>query len=584
MAKMIPSELDRSATSSSECRIFDLLQHDPATEKWIILHSLGLVKRGKKPFGEIDFVVMIPDGGLICLEIKGGRVFSKDGIWLTQDRNSKTHRLNRSPFMQAREGMFELKNTIRYKFGVNSSEAQSFFAYGVIFPDVRCPPVTPEFERSDVIDFQDLRLPISKTIKRVLDSQASRMGYKKTLKTTAAKNLKDFLRPDFDLVVAKSNRIKVTEEELVRLTTDQYTRLNELEENPRCFFEGAAGTGKTLLAIEYSRRQVLKKKKVLLLCYNRLLGFWLEESICGNSALAITVGSFHSILRNRIMTSSIAYEYREAERNAEGDEFFRTVMPLYGLLSIEEHRESYDVLVVDEAQDLVDDEVLDILDRWVSGGLAGGNWAFFGDFTHQAIYKGSEQGKSKIGARCDHFVKAKLIHNCRNTRRIAEETSYLSGFNKMPYKIIGGEGLPVEYHYWTTEENQIDKLEGIVKRLLAEGIEPGDIVVLGPRKLENSFLKNSESIGGLGVVELSRNIASNLSTKTILYSTIHSYKGLESPVIILVDINYVAQEDPQALLYVGMSRARSLLCLLLNKKARDFVQSRIKKAMSRKLN
>ena len=68
---------------------------------------MGLAKRPKGPYGEIDFVVLIPSGVVVCLEVKGGRVSCKDGIWRTVDRCGTTE-LKKSPFMQAREGMFAL--------------------------------------------------------------------------------------------------------------------------------------------------------------------------------------------------------------------------------------------------------------------------------------------------------------------------------------------------------------------------------------------------------------------------------------------------------------------------------------------
>ena len=39
-------------------------------------------------------------------------------------------------------------------------------------------------------------------------------------------------------------------ENLLRLTAEQFDRLDELEENDRCLLTGAAGTGKTMLAME----------------------------------------------------------------------------------------------------------------------------------------------------------------------------------------------------------------------------------------------------------------------------------------------------------------------------------------------
>ena len=56
-------------------------------------------------------------------------------------------------------------------------------------------------------------------------------------------------------MAAMSVRIERAEEKLLRLTEEQYDRLEELEDNPRCLFEGAAGTGKTLLAVEFARRR-----------------------------------------------------------------------------------------------------------------------------------------------------------------------------------------------------------------------------------------------------------------------------------------------------------------------------------------
>src|SRR2546423_12101455 len=63
--------------------------------------------------------------------------------------------------------------------------------------------------------------------------------------------------------------------------------------NPRVIFEGPAGTGKTLLAIESARRAAGDGKRTLLVCFNRLLGQWLRhetESLGGG----VTAGTLHS--------------------------------------------------------------------------------------------------------------------------------------------------------------------------------------------------------------------------------------------------------------------------------------------------
>ncbi len=164
MAKIIPAQIDDNVVSSAERKVFQLLDTDPDTIGWIVLHSIGLARRPTGPYGEIDFVVIIPGEGILCLEVKGGRVSCESGIWLTKDRHGHISKLKKSPFMQARESMYALRKSIVDHFGNGSPEASCPIGFAVVFPDVICLPETPEFERTDVIDTDDMRRPISESI------------------------------------------------------------------------------------------------------------------------------------------------------------------------------------------------------------------------------------------------------------------------------------------------------------------------------------------------------------------------------------------------------------------------------------
>ncbi len=584
MAKMIPPSIDSSTPSSAERRIFNLLKNDPDTDGWTVLHSLGLAHRQGKPYGEIDFVVIVPDKGVLCLEVKGGRISCRDGLWFTLDRFHQKFELKKSPFLQAREGMFALRDAINREFGKSSDEGQCPCVYGVVFSDVICPPVTPEFERADVIDSDDLRMPISVSITRIFQNQLKSNTLRKPLSSTL-RIIRTYFRPDFDLVMTRSTMIRRTEEEIFRLTSEQYRRLDELEENPRCFFEGAAGTGKTLLACEFARRSALKGDNVLFLCYNRTLGGWLKtrmtEIIPGRS---IRVGSFFQVLRTAILESYYSPEYKKAEISAENNGNFSDNILLFGLMALENIESPYDAVVVDEAQDLIGENSLDIIDLWLKGGLAGGRWAFFGDFSRQHIYGDSSSTKQIIEDRKISFVRARLSTNCRNTKQIATETAYISGFDDLPYHVTGKEGLPVQYHYWKSLDMQAIRLEEVIQKLLNEGVAPGDIVILGMKRLENSVLYDRKYICGLRILDTSRKNDVKIPGNTLVYSTVHSFKGMESPVVLLIDVNFADHEEPQALLYVGMSRARSLLCVFFDEKVRKYVQQKVQMAITRELN
>lgn len=574
---MIPAYIVNDKTSSAERKIFDLLKKDPDAKGWTVLHSLELARRGKrKPYGEIDFVVIVPREGIVCLEIKGGGISCEDGQWRTTDRHGEESVLKKSPFAQSKDSMYALRDSIRERFGEGSRESRCPVGRMVVFPDADCPPLTPEFERCEVIDSSDLRnRKMSSSVMNVVRRRLREfqpIREKPVPAPSEAKKISEFLRPDFERVQAKGPWLEETEQELLRLTQEQYEIIDQLEDNPRCLFEGAAGTGKTLLALQFSRRADLNEEKVLLVCYNQLLSQRFREWTKGTD---ITAGTFHGIVENLVAGSKYNEEFRERKRELENDrkELFNEVYPLYGQMALEELGPQFDLLVMDEAQDLCRKEMLDVLSDAIRGGLSGGRWAVFGDFSRQNIYDYGEK-EDLIGALrsyCPHPTRNKLTRNCRNTRHIAEETYLLSGFESPPSRFGKQQGPPVEYGYWKSPEDLVNLLERKIKGLLKERISVEDIVVLSPRRLQSSALADVKRISGFPLEDGSRNLDIMRKKKIVKFSTIHSFKGLESPVIIVVDIEEVGGNRPQSLLYVSMSRAKSLLVLMVNEQVRDSI-------------
>ena len=136
MAKMIPPYCDDDAPGS-EKRVFRYLREDPDTTEWTVLHSLGLARRQRSPYGEIDFVAIIPREGIVCLEVKGGRVSCRDGVWRTVDGREHAHELLKSPFRQVQQAMFALRDSIRTHFRPHSPETQCPIGCAVVLPDVQ---------------------------------------------------------------------------------------------------------------------------------------------------------------------------------------------------------------------------------------------------------------------------------------------------------------------------------------------------------------------------------------------------------------------------------------------------------------
>ncbi len=596
MAKMIPSRIDEGAPSS-ERRVFDLLRKDPDTNGWVALHSLGLARRGEGlPYGEIDFVVMVPGKGIVCLEVKGGDVSCQDGVWRTRNHRGETNRLAKSPFMQARDASIALRKSIRDNFG-NAPESECPVGYSVVFPDVACPPITPEFERCEVIDHHDLRVSISRSIMRYMREGIPKFPNAETkgrqLTSARVKRIREFLRPDFDRIVAKSVRMGRSEENLISLTEEQYVRLDEMEDNPRCLFRGAAGTGKTMLAAEFARRAANDGAKTLLVCYNYLLARWFQDETEGTS---VTAGTWYEVARGFILESSLAEDFLEEEgaafargsSNGEVSKLFDERYPLYIGLALDEYMDEnrsspFDMLVIDEAQDIIASrDKLDFLDRVVQGGLASGRWAVFGDFTPRQALFGAPTDPAKILEEySEHFTRANLTLNCRNTRRIAEMTASVAGIEDARLRKGRETGDPVKCRYWRNPAALARSLTDAVEGLVRDGAAVEDIVVLAPRRLQNTALAGVERIAGFPLVDITDRNAPDTSG-AVKFSTIQAFKGLESPIAIVVaEMNQKDEDWMRSILYVGMSRAQTELILLVNERVRDWFEPRVETAQRR---
>ena len=171
-------------------------------------------------------------------------------------------------------------------------------------------------------------------------------------------------------------------------------------------FEGGAGTGKTMIAVEFARREAARGKKVGIFCYNKLLGRQIKHSVSDNSA--ITAANLHKFMRDLIVSSDLKEEFLDQEKGVPSDDLYDEIYPFYAAMAVREKFdfEPFDTLIVDEAQDLISPENLDFFDEILRGGLNGGKWAMFADFHRQAIYSklGKDEMLAALRQRAPHFT------------------------------------------------------------------------------------------------------------------------------------------------------------------------------------
>lgn len=110
MARMIPPAISPSCTSPGEKEVFTRLKDEPATQEWIVLHSLDIAHHQRQVAGEADFLIIVPHLGVLCLEVKACRsLHRRDGLWY-YGRDPKGD--PRGPFKQASEAMHSLRKQV----------------------------------------------------------------------------------------------------------------------------------------------------------------------------------------------------------------------------------------------------------------------------------------------------------------------------------------------------------------------------------------------------------------------------------------------------------------------------------------
>lgn len=578
MARMIPPQVHSDCVSAGEREVFVRLRDDPATAEWTVLHSLDVAKHRQQVSGEIDFLVIIPGSGVLCLEIKACRELRREnGMWYY---GTATTGDPRGPFKQASTAM----HSMRERVGRNLPALQGVvFWSAVVFPYLNFVSESPEWHSWQVIDQRALSLrPLSQTLVGVLDrarvllanSPSARWFDAATVSPTVieCEALVKLLRPDFESYMSPKARVQQLDATVKKYTDEQLSALDAMAANERVLFEGPAGTGKTLLAIESARRAAESGRKVLFLCFNRLLGTWLEDQMAPHRA-RVTTATFHKHLLGIVAT--------EGPPHDPTSDYWERTLPTQAIERLTRGDDAYvfDEVILDEAQDLLRDEYLDVLDLSLRGGLSAGRWRFYGDFENQSIYA-MDRGEalvSRLADRAGLVPRFGLRTNCRNTPRIAELVHVLGGLVPRYARVLRpDDGVEPTVLYYRDADEQRRLLDSAISDFSKSGLRGNDIVILSPRA-QNACA----AIAGNAVRERFRPFGvAHSNTSAVGFCSIHSFKGLESRAVIVTDVEEVGTAQAMTLFYVATTRALHRLTILAHERVRAEARSLVRQQLS----
>ena len=560
MAKMIPERPSEYTKSKAEKSLFSRLQAMDDTDGWTILHSVSIAKHETQSQGEADFVVIIPSAGVFVLEVKGGGISQRDGQWFSRDRNSIVYPI-KNPVEEANNAMHSIKDYVINMSSLSNSK-KILFGFGVVFPDTSIHGSIQSVEIADeqIADFDDCfsSHDLKTYLRRLSNYWKKRSAIESApISDRQCEELITLLRPNFDGQLSLRSLIRNVENQVVELTENQQDTFETITENERCIIRGGAGTGKTIIALHFAKQKAAGKEWTGFFCYNRLLARYLKQNLPPQDNFICD--SFTEYMEAVVKQSGRSTEIGSS--SAERNRYYRDSLPqLFMEAFLELDLPQFENLIIDEAQDLITDHYLEALDFILKDGLQNGNWYFFMDAEKQNLFQaGTKESDIMELLNGYHagFTKCLLRDNCRNSVAIIDKIDSVFGTSTR-HKHNDERGAEVTIKSYKKPAEQVEALETILRNLHREGIPYNQIVVLSPIRLQNA--------AGSLITETPVTSDPNEKDRAVFSSTIHSFKGLESPVVILTDIDTLSDEARMNILYVGMTRAKSALYILAQEK------------------
>jgi hypothetical protein len=530
MPRCIPERPEFGPDRHAERDVWEALQRQLPPDA-ILMHSVNLNENGRER--EIDLLVFWPQVGIAAIEVKGGRVSFEAGRWYQQGNGIK-HPMQ-DPVTQVQDARHMLQRYLGANLGPRN---EGRFAHLLAFPYTPVPSSweIPGCSRSMIIDRDDLNRA-AEAVRGALNVFGDGEGDigEDALDRMATEVLRELPGTAGPQAAAAEHEARADQ-----LTRDQSRILDLLPYQRRAKIIGGAGSGKTWLALELSRRLAKQGKRVALLCYGRGLARYFDR-VTGSwkaDERPAHVGMFHDLpLRWGV--------HHPLDPRMLTDDYYNRRLPrtLMHRARRQDKSELFDAIVVDEGQDFESiwwEAILLCLKDPAEGGL----FVFSDD--SQRIF--DRKGNPPIAA--DPFV---LGENIRNTKQIAALCGSLSEELTTPRGLSGAKVRLVE----AAVPDVIDRADDVVAHLTeADGWAPGQVALLTTKRRHPEQLRILDQYGW------DRYWDSFFNDDAVMYGNVLGFKGLERTVVVLAVNGFGDPARAREVLYAGLSRARSQLVVV----------------------
>lgn len=473
---------------------------------------------------ELDFTVLWPNVGISVLEVKGGSVTPNEDTTFTQ-RDSKASRLI-DPITQVTKNHYELKRYIESKSSIRHINIRHLLVFP--YSEIETSYSRPNIPRNIVIDSLDLG-----NLSSILKNEMSRQNFRPTNTEVDAilKTLGQALASNLSIHELGIKR----DEQFLELTEQQYKVLDLCKVMNRFAILGAAGCGKTYVAIEQARRRANMGNSVLFLCYNRGLSEQIKRQFQNieKGSGTIEVATLHSLPSKLGISIS----------PTDDDKYWDFDLPklIADKLAGENLDSKFDVVIIDEAQDF-HPEWWEVVTNLLKDKSKGAIFAF-GDM-RQGIFR--HAGDIPLEVATIH-----LDTNMRNALPIAK----LASICVEDHLNLAGLDGPTTRFVETSRSDAVEVAGEILEELIEEGWQKRDICLLTTGSRHPKQIQAIEQNNRYAYWD------SFFDSDEIFYSHVLGFKGLERRVVVLAVNGWKHEQAKKDMLYTAITRARDFLVI-----------------------
>lgn len=534
MATLHPETFDLLRQDAGLYRELDVMERlkQSIPDSYEVFHSVSWfsVHNTHDHHGEIDVVVMSPEGNLLLVEVKAGDVILRD------DEIYKLY--NGSESNVSRQCNMQYSSMVRR---LTDAKLRTFVTNCLVLPDYKIEGVNLiGFPRERIISAQDYD-SLGTHVLDILHSAPNRENDVDAIRHF----LKNEFRVTTDLNVLKG-QIRTASHTLSDGMSLWVPRITSPSGVIR--IQGTAGSGKTQLALQLLSDAVINKQKSLYLCFNRSLADHMSKIAPAN----VLATNFHELCVDH-------YRRVVNEPNfSDPDIFAKAANSYIEYASNQEPR--YDLIILDEGQDLEPEWVASIVGQLKSDGRL-----YLMEDQDQRLYARDEYD-------LDGAVFVSSYENFRSPQAICNVINAF-GLSSKPIQAKGlFKGEIPDFNVYRSEEELISMTASAVNSLLHRGFDLADIVVLTGRGRVKSKLLNVDHIGQFSTRHFTGNYKPDgepiWTAGDLVTETVYRFKGQSSPAVVLSEIDFTDMTDIERnKLFVGLTRAQMAVEIVLSPNA-----------------